>query len=151
MFEPKNILVPTDFSKFSDAAMKKAADIAAQFGSNIYLLHVLGMSEQVQQCAVDYCLSAEMVQQLEKEAAKATEERLKKEAAAIVKSKKVKVLFDIKKGTPAATILREEKAKKIDLIVIASHGKSGILKQLIGSVADKVVKGAKCPVVVVKP
>lgn len=68
-----------------------------------------------------------------------------------MKSKKVKVLFDIKKGMPAETILREEKAKKIDLIVIASHGKSGILKQLIGSVADKVVKGAKCPVVVVKP
>ncbi|MDA8126596.1 MAG: universal stress protein [Deltaproteobacteria bacterium] len=151
MFEPKNILVPTDFSKFSDAALKKAADIAARYGSSIYLLHVLGMSEQVQQCAVDYCLSAEMVQQLEKETVKAAQERLKKEAAAIVKSKKVKVLFDIKKGSPAETILREEKAKKVDLIVIASHGKSGILKQLIGSVADKVVKGAKSPVVVVKP
>ncbi len=151
MFEPKHILVPTDFSKFSDAALKKATHIALQYGSSIYMLHVLGMSEQVQQCAVDYCLSAETVQQLEKEALKAARDRLKKEAAAIVKSKQVKVFFDIKKGSPAETILREEKAKKVDLIVIASHGKSGILKQLIGSVADKVVKGAKCPVVVVKP
>ncbi len=109
------------------------------------------MSEQVLQCAVDYCLSAEMVKQLEKETVKAAQERLKKEAAAIVKSKKVKVLFDIKKGAFAETILREEKGKKVDLIVIASHGKFGILKQLIGSVADKVVKGAQCPVVVVKP
>ena len=151
MFEPKNILVPTDFSKFSDAALNQAADIAAQYGSSIYLLHVLGMSEQIQQCAVDYCLNAEVVKQLEKETLKAAKEKVKKEAAAIVKSKKVKVAFDIKKGSPAETILHEEKANKIDLIVIASHGKSGISKQLLGSVTDKVVKGAKCPVVVVKP
>lgn len=151
MFEPKNILVPTDFSKYSDAALKQAADIAATYGSTICLLHVLGMSEQVQQCAADYCLSTEIVAQLEKDAVKAAKDRLKKEAAAIVKSKKVKVLFDIKQGTPAETILREEKAKKIDLIVIASHGKTGIVKQLLGSVAEKVVKGAKCPAMVVKP
>ena len=109
------------------------------------------MSEQVQQCVVDYCLSSEVVEQLEKETLKAAEDKLKKEAGAIVKSKKIKVVFDIKKGTPAETILREEKAKKVDLIVIASHGKTGILKQLMGSVAERVVKGAKCPVVVVKP
>jgi len=151
MFEPKNILVPTDFSKYSNAALKKAADIASTYGSDIYLLHVLGMSEQVQQCVVDYCLSSEVVEQLEKETLKAAEDKLKKEAGAIVKSKKIKVVFDIKKGTPAETILREEKAKKVDLIVIASHGKTGILKQLMGSVAERVVKGAKCPVVVVKP
>ena len=150
MFEPKNILVPTDFSKFSDAALNKAADIAAQYGSSIYLLHVLGMSEQIQQCAVDYCLSAETVQQLEKEALKAARDRLKKEAAAIVKSKQVKVFFDIKKGSPAETILREEKAKKVDLIVIASHGKTGILKHMTGSVADKVVHHARCPVLLVR-
>jgi nucleotide-binding universal stress UspA family protein len=47
--------------------------------------------------------------------------------------------------------LSEQKAKKIDLIVIASHGKTGFLKQLMGSVADKVVKGSKCPVIVVEP
>ena len=151
MFAPKNILVPTDFSKYSDAALKKAVDIASQYDSKISLLHVMAMSEQIQQCAIDYCLSSEVVKQLEKETVKASNDRLKKEVAAIVKSKKIKIAFDIKKGTPAEVILREQKAKKIDLIVIASHGKTGILKQLMGSVADKVVKGAKCPVIVVKP
>jgi len=151
MFEPKNILVPTDFSKYSDAALEKAVDIAAMYGSNVYLLHVLGMSEQVQQCAVDYCLSNELVKRLEKEAVKAAKEKLQKEAGAIMKLKKNKVVFDIKKGTPAETILHEEKAKKVDLIVIASHGQTGILKHFLGSVAEKVVKGAKCPVIVVKP
>jgi universal stress protein A len=149
MFAPKNILVPTDFSKFSDAALKKAVDIATQNDSNIYLLHVI--DEQVRQCAVDYCLSIDVVNQIEKESIKASNDKLKKEAATIIKTKKIKVIFDVKNGVPSEVILSEQKAKKIDLIVIASHGKTGILKQLMGSVADKVIKGAKCPVVVVKP
>jgi len=149
MFAPKSILVPTDFSKYSDAALKKAIDIATQHGSKIYLLHVI--DEHIQQCAVDYCLSYEVIKQLEKESLKASKDKLKKEAAAIIKDKKIEVIFDVKNGVPSEVILSEEKAKKIDLIVIASHGKSGILKQLMGSVAGKVIKGSKHPVVVVKP
>ena len=149
MFAPKNILVPTDFSKYADSALKKAVDIATQHNTKIYLLHVI--DEQIQLCAVDYCLSQELVKQLEKESVKASKDKLKKEAEAIIKSKKIKVVFDVKNGVPSEVILSEQKAKKIDLIVIASHGKTGILKQLMGSVADKVVKGSKCPVIVVKP
>jgi nucleotide-binding universal stress UspA family protein len=149
MFAPKNILVPTDFSKYADAALKKAVDIAIQHDTNIYLLHVI--DEQIKQCAVDYCLSYEVVKQLEKESVKASTDKLQKEAAAIIKEKKIKVIFDVKNGVPSEVILSEQKAKKIDLIVIASHGKTGLLKQLMGSVADKVVKGAKCPVIVIKP
>jgi nucleotide-binding universal stress UspA family protein len=149
MFAPKAILVPTDFSKYADAALKKAVDIAAQHDTKIYLLHVI--DEQIHQCAVDYCLSYEVVKQLQKESVKASKDKLKKEAESIIKAKKIKVAFDIKNGVPSEVILSEQKAKKIDLIVMASHGKTGILKQLMGSVADKVVKGSKCPVLVVKP
>jgi universal stress protein A len=149
MFAPKNILVPTDFSKYSDAALQKAVDIAVKYEAKIYLLHVI--TQHVQQCAVDYCLTAQLVNQLEKESIKGAEDKLKKEANALSKKKGIKISFDIKSGIPQEVILSEQKAKKIDLIVIASHGKTGILKQLIGSVANKVVKGAKCPVIVVKP
>jgi len=149
MFSPKNILVPTDFSEFADAALKKAVDIATPSDTKIYLLHVI--DEHIQQCAVDYCLSQELVKQMEKESVKASRDKLQKEAKAIIKAKKVNVIFDVKNGVPSEVILSEQKAKKIDLIVIASHGKTGILKQLMGSVADKVVKGSKCPVMVVKP
>ncbi|MCX5828181.1 MAG: universal stress protein [Deltaproteobacteria bacterium] len=149
MFAPKNILVPTDFSKYSDAALKKAVDIATPNDTNIYLLHVI--DEQIRQCAVDYCLSIDVVNKLEKDSVKASRDKLKKEAEAIIKTKKIKVIFDVKHGVPSEVILSEQKAKKIDLIVIASHGKTGILKQLMGSVADKVIKGSKCPVIVVKP
>jgi len=149
MFAPKNILVPTDFSKFADAALKKAVEIATQYDSKIYFLHVI--DEQIQQCAVDYCIDYAVVKQLENDSIKASRDKLKKEAEAIIKTKKIKVIFDIKNGVPSEVILSEQKAKKIDLIVIASHGKTGILKHLMGSVADKVVKGSKCPVMVVKP
>jgi len=119
--------------------LKKAVDIATQYDTKIYLLHVI--DEQIKQCAVDYCLSYEVVKQLEKESVKASTDKLQKEAEAIIKAKKIKVIFDVKNGVPSEVILSEQKAKKIDLIVIASHGKTGILKQLMGSVADKVVKG----------
>jgi universal stress protein A len=149
MFAPKNILVPTDFSKYSDAALDKAVDIATQYNARIYLLHVV--TEHIQQCVDDYCLDVQLVNQLEKQSIKGAKDKLKKEADTIAKKRKVEISIDIKNGVPTEVILSEQKAKKIDLIVIASHGKTGILKQLIGSVADKVVKGSKCPVIVVKP
>lgn len=148
MFAPKRILVPTDFSKFSDTALKKAVDIASQYQSKIYLLHVI--TEHVVQCAVDYCIEVAVVQKLQKDIAKYTQDKLKKESVAIAKGAKIDIAFDVKEGNPAEVILEEQKARKIDLIVISSHGKTGLLKQLMGSVADKVVKGAKCPVLVVK-
>jgi nucleotide-binding universal stress UspA family protein len=149
MFAPKNILVPIDFSKFADAALKKAVEIATQYDSKIYLLHVI--DKQIQQCAVDYCIDYAVVKQLENDSIKASRDKLKKDAEAIIKTKKIKVIFDIKNGVPSEVILSEQKAKNIDLVVIASHGKTGLLKQLMGSVVDKVVKGSKCTVIVVKP
>ncbi|MGB4547703.1 MAG: universal stress protein [Syntrophales bacterium] len=149
MFAPKNILVPTDFSEYSVKALKEAVDIAAQHGSKIHLLHVV--DRQVQECAIDYRLSDEIVRSLKKESLKTSKDTLEKEVEKTIKDKNIKVVIRVKRGIPAQTILREQKAKKIDLIVIASHGKTGLVKQLMGSVADKVVKGAKCPVMVVKP
>jgi len=149
MFAPKNILVPTDFSKYSDVALDKAVDIATQYKAKIYLLHVI--TEHIRRCMADYCLDLQLVKQLEKQSIMGAKDKLKTAADAIAKEKGVEIAIVIKEGVPQEVILSEQKAKKIDLIVIASHGKTGILKHLIGSVADKVVKGSKCPVIVVKP
>jgi len=148
MFAPKNILVPTDFSKYSDAALKIAVDIAAMHGSNIYLLHAI--DDQMQR-SIDYRISYEDIKQIEKNSIIASKEQLKKQAVAIIKNKKVKVIMDVENGDPTEVIMKEQKAKKIDLIVIASHGRSGIARDLMGSVATKVAKSAKSPVVLVKP
>jgi nucleotide-binding universal stress UspA family protein len=148
MFNVKKILVPTDFSQYSDAALEKAVDLASQYHAGIVLLHVI--DEAIQQCAADYCLSTEVVKKLEEDSLKASNEKLKKEAEALAKAKDVEISFDIKKGAPADVILSEQMASSADLIVIASHGKTGLLKHLIGSVTDKVVRAAKCPVMVVR-
>ncbi|MDD5170726.1 MAG: universal stress protein [Syntrophales bacterium] len=149
MFAPKNILVPTDFSQYSDAALQEAVDIAIKFGANIFLLHVI--PQHFRQCWEDYCLSDESVDQIDKASLEGAIDKLGKEADAIANNKNVKISFDVKAGVPYEVILSEQEARKIDLIVISSHGRTGILEYLIGSVADKVIKGAKCNVILVKP
>jgi universal stress protein A len=149
MSDPKSILVPTDFSTYSDAALKKAVELAEQYHSKIYLLHVI--DKGIQQCSVDYCITPEVFDQLVEQSVKASNDKLQKEVDTIIGAKKVDVAFDVQKGHPAEVILKEQQDKGIDLIVIASHGKTGLLKNLMGSVAGKVIKGSKCPVMVIKP
>lgn len=147
MFAPKQILVPTDFSVYSDKALKEAIDIAKQYGSAIHLLHVNSL---VQQCAVDYCMTSDMVGDLEKQSAEMAQKRIKEEIEKFPESKTVTIIPEIKKGTPYEAILRDQKEKNIDLIVIASHGTTGLLQYFMGSVAEKVTKGAKCPVLLLR-
>jgi universal stress protein A len=142
----KKILIPTDFSEYSDEALKKAVDIALEHNSTIYLLHVV---DEIIQCAVDYCLEASIVDQIEKQSMAFAEEKLQKEVKKLAASKDLQIIADVKKGDTYETILKEQKDKGIDLIVIASHGKKGLIKHL-GSVADKVLREAECPVLLVK-
>jgi nucleotide-binding universal stress UspA family protein len=145
MFAPKSILVPTDFSVYSDKALKEAVDIAVQNKSKIYLLHVI---DEIGQCAADYCLDISLVQQAEQQSMKFAEEKLQKEVAAIG-AKDIDIVFDIKKGDAAKTIVAEQEDKGIDLIVIASHGRKGLINRL-GSVSERVLRDAKSPVVLIK-
>jgi universal stress protein A len=147
MFAPKKILVPTDFSKFSDNALKQAYDIAKQYKAKIYLLHVI---EVVQTCSVDYCLDDLTVKALDEKSLEFSERMIQKQINKVFRSKDVEVISDVKKGTPYEEILKEQKSKKIDLIVIASHGRTGILSHLIGSIAEKVARGAECPVMLIR-
>ncbi|HVN96452.1 MAG TPA: universal stress protein [Syntrophorhabdaceae bacterium] len=147
MFAPKKILVPTDFSKFSDNALRQAYDMAKTYKAKIYLLHVAWIS---QICTIDYCLDQASVDALHKRTIKAAEDMMQKQIKRVVKSKDVEIIADITKGNPYEEILKEEKTRKIDLIVIASHGMTGILGHLMGSMAEKILRGAKCPVVLVK-
>jgi universal stress protein A len=148
MFAPKKILVPTDFSEPSDLALKKAVDIASTNKSKIYLLHVI--DEAIRQCAVDYCLDYAVVQQLEQDSERVAREMLEKEVKKFLLDQQIDIEFDVQHGTPAEVILKEQQSKDIDLIVIASHGKTGIKKVLMGSVAEKVLKGSKSPVLLIK-
>ncbi len=148
MFGPKKILVPTDFSEYSDQALKQAVDIAEKYNSKIYLLHVI--DEYIQQCVTEYCLPQETVDQLEKESLIKSKELMTDEVSRVSGRTPVEIDFDIIKGVPYDEILKEQEKKDIDLIVIASHGKTGLKKTLLGSVADRVTEKAKSPVLLVR-
>jgi universal stress protein A len=147
MFAPKAILVPTDFSEYSDRAIKQAVDIAEQNNAKIFLVHVV---DELQQCAIDYCIPLEVMQKVQGDSEKEAAKKMQEEANRILQSKKIEVAFDVKSGTPYEAILQEQQERKADLIVIASHGRTGILKSLIGSVAERVMREAKCPVLLVR-
>ncbi len=148
MVVPKTILVPSDFSPHADKALGKAVAIARQARAKIYLLHVI--DERFQQFIVDYCLDDAVLKQLEGDSRRASLARLQKEAEATAGAGEVETVLEVETGIPAEVILHEQQRKGIDLIVIASHGRTGVLGRLLGSVADRVVKGSRCPVLVVK-
>ncbi len=148
MFKPKTILVPSDFSPYSDKALEYAVDIARQHGSTIYLFHSIGV---IQQCSMDYCIDQSALDQIENQMASASLESLKKQVAGIPDATGVDIRIDVKRGSASEQILHEQETKSADLIVIASHGRTGILGHLMGSVAERVSRHAKCPVLLIRP
>jgi universal stress protein A len=152
MFNPKKILVPTDFSESSDRAVEHAADIAAEYKANVAVLHVV--EENVKQCAVDYmvdyCISDDFAKTFERELMKASNERLAKQIDSLKESRKINITYMVKKGDTADAILGEQEKSGADLIVIAAHGKVGVVKHDIGGVTDKVARAATCHVLINK-
>ena len=148
MFKPERILVPTDMSDNSDQAVRKALDIAKQFGSEVFLLHVI--QEPVQQCTVDYCISLELLNQLQAQMLESARKGMRNQLGKFPGIDPDQIAMDIKTGTPYDEILKEADERGIDLIVISSLGSTGLAKYLIGSVARHVLLGAKCSVLLVK-
>ena len=147
MFQPRKILVPTDFSEDSELAFRKALSIAAMYQARIFLLHVI--SNTVQQNLADYCLDQSIVARVLSESIVFSNDKLQEEIDRNQQNGDIKVVPDVRKGQPYEEILKEASERKIDLIVIASHGKTGLQKYFIGSVTEKVMKEAKCPVLLI--
>lgn len=148
MFKPTKILVPTDMSTHSDKAVKQAIDIARQFNSELFLLHVI--QDPVQQCTVDYCISESLVSQLQAELLESARKGIQQQVEKYPEAKDLTITTDIKTGTPHDQILKEELERGIDLVVISSLGSTGLAKYLIGSVARHVLLGSTCSVLLVK-
>jgi universal stress protein A len=148
MFGPKKILVPTDFSEFSDDALAEAIDIALQYDSTIYLMHIVAL---VYQCSVDYCLSGAAVDSIREAVMTSAQEMTDRQIEKVGKGKRVKIVTLIREASPVyQEIVREQMNNDIDLVVIASHGKSGVVGHVLGNVADRVMENATCPVYVIK-
>ncbi len=146
MFAPKNILVPTDFSRCSDNAVSHALDLAREYHARIYLLHVIGL---LQQCSVDYCLDGATLAEVERQSTEAAATMMKEQISKMAGAGEADIQTDVRQGVPYEEILREQMEKKIDVIVMGSRGKTGLLSHF-GSVADNIARRAQCPVLIVK-
>jgi nucleotide-binding universal stress UspA family protein len=148
MFKPSRILVPTDMSSHADKAIRQALEIARQFGSEVYILHV--MQDHVQQCTGDYCLDESLVRELQKQILEGARKGIEKQLAKVDAEDAALAKIDIKDGVPYDEILKEADERGVDLIVISSLGTTGLAKYVIGSVARHVLLGAKCSVLLGK-
>lgn len=152
MLMPKKILVPSDFSQYSDRALKQALDIATEYHAAVHVLHVVDakLRSTMTDDHAHIVVNLDEIRALEKSFVTMARERLREQIEKFPGSKEVKVTQRVTSGLPSEEILREQSRKGIDLIVIASLGQSGIAKYLIGGVARNVLKGATCPVLLTK-
>jgi len=140
----KTILVPYDATSFSNRAFQKALDVAKKDGSKITIFTVI---EGVYSAVGGFSKINPNVIKKQQSAAKKFIYKL--ESAA--KNSNVPVSVKIKQGTLIVKeIINFAKSKKFDLIVIGSHGRTGLNKLILGSVANGVAQQAKCSVMVVK-
>lgn len=148
MIRLNKILVPTDFSEFSDVATRYGCEFAERFGAELHLLNVI-MSPLVEfagQAGQHYSKS---FTEYEEEIRDATEEKLS-EAVTDPVSDPNKVIRTVKVGAPFLEIIQYAKTHDIDMIVMGTHGRTGLKHLLMGSVAERVVRQAPCPVLSVR-
>ena len=139
MIDLKHILVPVDFDDTSDVALAYARSLAKNFGAQLHMLHVMEnlflkpMANDPRD--IETGIARRLTDRL------TPEERESMRAVAVLK----------KSDTPADEIVKYANEEPIDLIIIGTHGRSGIKHLLMGSVAEKVVRTAPCPILIVRP
>lgn len=140
----KKILVATDFSAGSRRALGLAAEIADKFGAKLLLLHVLHDPAE----APGFYAAKKAGKKVFRNLEQAAETMMADFVADLKKFKKYDTL--ILPGLPPVQIVACAQKQQADLIVMGTHGRSGLQRLMIGSVADKVIRTAPCPVLTVQ-
>ncbi len=142
----RRILHPSDFSRASGAAFTKAVEMAKANRSELLVLHVLA---PVIPMVGDGYVSPRIYEELEATARGQAREHLDR---LVAKAKKAGVRAKglLMEGLPHEQITRAARSKRVDLVVIGTHGRTGLAKFFLGSVAGRVVSIAPCPVLTVR-
>jgi nucleotide-binding universal stress UspA family protein len=138
MIPVKNVLVAVDFGDVSDAALTYARNFARSFGARLHLLHVME-NRFLRPIAndpsvVENATTQQLLDRLPEH------ERMSLQAVAAVR----------RSDEPADEIVQYARLEQIDLIVLGTHGRTGLAHLLLGSVAERVVRTAPCPVMTVR-
>lgn len=141
----KRILVPVDFSTASRAALWRASELASALGATIELLHVVDLPKPQRMAAEFHVpMPIEYLKDVRRQTAEHFTQWL---ATANVPPT---VPHEIGDGKPDAEIVEYSRDRGIDLIVMGTHGRSVMSHLLLGSVAEKVIRTAPCPVMTVR-
>ncbi len=148
------ILAPTDFSNFSGFALEWAAYIAQCMKADLVLLHVIPEEEgKIIEEIIGEGAVVRIPKGIREDVVKDRQKKLKDQYNMVV-SHEIKSILRVEEttriGVPFLEIIKVAKEKEVDLIVMGTHGRTGLAHVLIGSVAEKVVHHAHCPVLTVK-
>jgi nucleotide-binding universal stress UspA family protein len=155
----KRILVPLDGSRFGSRAVKYAEEIARRFDSEIVLLRVIPPEPEVpvttgnmpaMTSPAETGLSVETALSQDKNNWKHANRYLWKKAGDI-KADNLKVSYQVVEGDAARSIMDFSNSENIDIIIMTTHGKSGLKRMFLGSVADTVIRQSGKPVMVIRP
>jgi len=141
----RRILFPTDFSEPADHAWPFALQFAQEFGAAVHLLHVVAPPPRMTE-AYSANFDPERFAEVLTAEANASLDRLVEGA----KDRKITFQTEVRIGVDFHEIIDYARTHQIDLIVMATHGRTGLAHALVGSVAEKVVRKAPCPVLTVK-
>jgi nucleotide-binding universal stress UspA family protein len=143
----RRVLAPTDFSDASAPAVRYAAEMAEKFGAELTLLHVVqDLSLIVPDVMMPLPTTAPAVDEMVAGA--------KSGIAGVVQKlglQKLNPKAEVRIGAPAAEIVAAAGDLKVDLLCIGTHGRTGLAHLLLGSVAERIVRHAPCPVLTVRP
>ena len=139
----KNILAPTDMSELSQAGVRYALDLARRVGAEVTVYHVLSPDELMQRE-----LGGQLSHILEK-----YEQTLQKFLDAHFSDilPLVEVHTKVEIGVPDDNIVQEAEKTGTDMVVLSTHGRTGLSHILVGSVTERVVRHAPCPVLSIRP
>jgi nucleotide-binding universal stress UspA family protein len=145
MYIVRNILVSTDFSDFSATAVEYASSFALLYGAKIHLVHVIESGAVMGVPNIELNAAA-----VTRESEESAQEEMRKFVYWKLKNN-TNLEQVILHGEPHREIVRYAQENEIDLIVVATHGRTGLAHMLLGSVAEKVVRLSPVPVLAVKP
>lgn len=146
MINLQHILVPTDFSKSSDNALRYAVAFAEKFGAKLTLLHVVqDLTWFIPEAILAAPAAIPPAEQFHTAAQTALERLIKS-----LNLNSLQIQGEVRQGAPFHAIIEFARERSIDLIVMGTHGHTGLAHVLLGSTAEKVVRKAPCPVLTVR-
>jgi nucleotide-binding universal stress UspA family protein len=142
----QHILAPTDFSELSKQGLTSALELAEAFGAKLLLLHVVEPQPYPVEGIVPSYLGATLLDDLERQASNDLAQMLYE-----AQGSNVEVARRVVVGIPYRKIVEVAEEEKSDLIVMTTHGRTGLSHLVMGSVAEKIVRTAPCPVLTIRP